>query len=176
MPPLALDQLSTKFIVLMSRFSIRHKTSWHYRTVSCEILITFAYFVTLDNAKIWTVRGSNTGGGEIFRTPSRQALGPTQCPVHWVPFFPGVKRTGCDFNHQSPGSAKVKGWVKLYFEFPYRPSWRIIVLNCITLRCWSRLLGGLRCRPVASWLLGLRVRIPLRAWVFVSRVFYVLCR
>jgi hypothetical protein len=32
----------------------------------------------------WTVRGSNPGGGEIFR-PSVPALGPAQPPVQWVP-------------------------------------------------------------------------------------------
>jgi hypothetical protein len=29
--------------------------------------------------------------------------------------------------------------------------------------------------PLAAWLLGSRVRIPLRAWMFVSSVFCVLC-
>jgi hypothetical protein len=33
--------------------------------------------------------GSNPGGDEIFR-PSRPALGPTQPPVKWVPFFSPV--------------------------------------------------------------------------------------
>ena len=38
-----------------------------------------------------TVRGSNPGGGEIFR-PSRPALRPTQPPVQWVPgLYRGVK-------------------------------------------------------------------------------------
>jgi len=33
----------------------------------------------------WTVRGSNPGGGEIFRTCPDRPWGPTQPPVQWVP-------------------------------------------------------------------------------------------
>jgi len=33
----------------------------------------------------WTVRGSNPGGGEIFRTCPDRPRGPTQPPVQWVP-------------------------------------------------------------------------------------------
>lgn len=40
----------------------------------------------------------------------------------------------------------------------------------------SRWPYGLRRRSAASWLLGSQVRIPLRAYVFVYSVRYVLCR
>ena len=33
----------------------------------------------------WTVRGSNSGEGEIFRTCPYRPPGPTQPPVQWVP-------------------------------------------------------------------------------------------
>ena len=36
----------------------------------------------------WTVRGSNPGGGEIFRTSSDRPMGPTQPPIQWVPGLP----------------------------------------------------------------------------------------
>jgi hypothetical protein len=42
--------------------------------------------------------------------------------------------------------------------------------------CRSRSLGGLRRRSAAICLLGLRVPIPLSAWMFVSCVCCVLCR
>ena len=44
-------------------------------------------FLTIDTllATGWRVRGSNPGGGEVFFTPSRYTLGPTQTPMQWVP-------------------------------------------------------------------------------------------
>jgi hypothetical protein len=44
----------------------------------------------------------------------------------------------------------------------------------INILCRSQWPRGLRHRSAAAWLLGSRVRIPLRAWMFVSCV--VLCR
>jgi hypothetical protein len=38
---------------------------------------------------------------------------------------------------------------------------------------WS---WGLRCRCEVAWCLGSRLRIPLRAWMFVCCVCFVLCR
>ena len=43
----------------------------------------------------WTVRGSNPGGGEIFRTRPDRLLGPTHPPVQWaLGLSRGVKRSG----------------------------------------------------------------------------------
>jgi len=50
------------------------------------------------------VRGSNPGGGEIFR-PSRPALGPTQPPVRV--FSGGKVWPGCAADHSPPSSAEV---------------------------------------------------------------------
>jgi hypothetical protein len=36
--------------------------------------------------------------------------------------------------------------------------------------------SGLSCRSAAAGLLGMRVRVPLGAWVYVSCVCWVLCR
>jgi hypothetical protein len=49
-------------------------------------------------------------GSRIFSTTSRQALGPTQPPIKWVPgaLFLGVKRPGREADHSPPTSAEVK--------------------------------------------------------------------
>jgi hypothetical protein len=41
--------------------------------------------------------------------------------------------------------------------------------------CRSLLPRGLRARSAAAWLLGSRVRIPLRAWMFVCCVYMLFC-
>ena len=42
-------------------------------------------------AMVWTVWGSNPGGGEIFRACPEQPLDTTQHPVQWVPGLPWGK-------------------------------------------------------------------------------------
>jgi hypothetical protein len=46
----------------------------------------------------------------LFTTASRQALGPTQPPIQWVPgaLSLGVKRPGREADHSPPSSAEVK--------------------------------------------------------------------
>ena len=57
----------------------------------------------------WTVRVSNAGDGEIFRTRPYLPWGPPSLLYngYWVSFL-GVKRPGSDVNHPSPSSAEVK--------------------------------------------------------------------
>ena len=69
----------------------------------------------------WMVRGSNPGGGEIFRTRPDWPLGKTQPPIEWVPcFFSGVNGPGRD--HPFPSSTE-KERTELYLCFPSGPSW-----------------------------------------------------
>jgi hypothetical protein len=75
----------------------------------------------------WTVRGSNPGGGEIFRTRRDRPLGPTQPPVQWVPGLSmGVKWPGREVDHPPPYSAEVEGRVELYICSPSGPSWPVL--------------------------------------------------
>jgi hypothetical protein len=46
----------------------------------------------------------------LITTASRPALGSTRPPIQWIPgtLSLGVKRPGCEADHSSPSSAKVK--------------------------------------------------------------------
>ena len=52
----------------------------------------------------WTVRGSNHGGSEIFRTRPDRPWGPPMGAMS----VPGVKRVGRGIDHLPPSSAEVK--------------------------------------------------------------------
>jgi hypothetical protein len=51
---------------------------------------------------------------------SRQALGPTQSPIQWVPgaLSLEVKRPGREADHSPPSSVEVKECVELYLHSP----------------------------------------------------------
>jgi hypothetical protein len=86
----------------------------------------------------WTVRGSNPGGSEIFRTRPHRPWGPPTLLYngHRVS-FPGVQRPGRRVNHPPPSSAEVKERVELYLYSPPGPSWPVLgrTLPC-TLYLW----------------------------------------
>jgi hypothetical protein len=56
----------------------------------------------------WTVRGSNPGGGEIFRTRPDRLWGPPSLLYNGYLVFPGDrKRPGRDADPSRPSSAEV---------------------------------------------------------------------
>jgi len=68
----------------------------------------------------WTVRGSNPGGGEIFRTFPDRPWGPPSLPYNGYRIFPGVKeRPGRDAEPSPPSSAVVKKRVEIYLYSHY---------------------------------------------------------
>jgi hypothetical protein len=61
----------------------------------------------------------------LFSKTTREAMGPTQTPITWVPPAPfqGLKRLGHDIEHSRPSTAGVKN--KWSYTLPlYTPSWR----------------------------------------------------
>jgi hypothetical protein len=65
----------------------------------------------------WTVRGSNTGRGEIFCTHPDRPWGPPNLLYkgYRVP-FQGIKRPGCGDDHPPPFSAEVEEKAELYLH------------------------------------------------------------
>ena len=70
----------------------------------------------------WTVRGSNTGGGEIFRTCPDRPWDPPSLLYNGYRVFPGGKeRPGRDADPSPLSSAVGHERVELYLYSPYRP-------------------------------------------------------
>jgi hypothetical protein len=56
----------------------------------------------------WTVRGSNPGGGEIFRTRPDRPWGPPSLLYTGYRVFPVGKAAGRDVDHSPPPSTEVE--------------------------------------------------------------------
>ena len=73
------------------------------------------------------VRGSNPGGGEVFRTRPYRPWGPPSLLYGgYRVCFLEVKRLGPGVNHLLPSSAEVKGRVDLYLCSPSGSSWPVL--------------------------------------------------
>jgi len=70
----------------------------------------------------WTIRGSNPGGGEIFRSCPNRPWGPPSLLYNGYRVFPGAKeRPGRDADPSPPSSAVDHERVELYLYSPYGP-------------------------------------------------------
>jgi hypothetical protein len=74
----------------------------------------------------WTVRGSNPGAGEIFRTRLDWPRDPLSLLYNEYRVFPGVKRPGRAVDHPPPSSAEVRERAELYLHSPSAPSWPVL--------------------------------------------------
>jgi len=73
------------------------------------------------------IRGSNPGGGEIFRTLPDRPWGPhSPLYIGYHLVFQMVKRSGRGISHPPPSSAEVKERVQLYLYSPYWASWLVL--------------------------------------------------
>ena len=83
-------------------------------------------------------RGSNPGGGEIFRKLSDQPCDPIWSLYNWNRvFFPGVKRPGRGVNHSFPSSAEVKERVEVAPSPPSGTLWAALGWILHLPYCWD---------------------------------------
>jgi hypothetical protein len=94
-------------------YRLKYAVLFVFHISSCRILRT-----TIDTncgpgssvgiATGWKVRGSNPGGGEIFRTCPDRLWGPPSLLYNGYRVFPGGKiRPGRDADHSPPSNAEV---------------------------------------------------------------------
>jgi len=74
----------------------------------------------------WTVRGSNTGAGEIFLTRPDRPCVPPSLLYYRYRVFPGGKLAGVWRWPPAPSIAEVKERIELYPCSNFRPSWLVI--------------------------------------------------
>ena len=74
----------------------------------------------------WTFRGSNPGGGEIFRTRPDRPWGPPSLLYNGYRVFPGSKASRASRLLPTPYSAEVKERVELYLYSTSGSSWPVI--------------------------------------------------
>jgi len=75
----------------------------------------------------WMVRGSNPGGGKVFRNCPNWPWGPPSLLYSRRRIsFPGVKWPGRDIDRPPLSNAEVKERVELYLCFPSRPVWPVL--------------------------------------------------
>ena len=98
------------------------------------------------------------------------------------------------YSHFWEATGKIRGLVCLLVRCCLSVSCSLVLVSCIKRvengksgpdineKTWRQQASGsrwpcdLRCGSAIAWLLGLRVRIPLTAWMFVSCACCVLCR
>jgi len=77
----------------------------------------------------WTVRGSNPGGGEIFRTNPDRPWGLPGLLYNGYRLFPGGKAAAAWRWPPTPSRAEVKERVELNLHSPYGLSWPVLRWN-----------------------------------------------
>ena len=81
-------------------------------------------------AREWTVRGSNQGSDEVFRTLPDRSWGPASLLYKgYQVSFPGLKRPRHDVYHPFSFSKEVKERSELYIYFTSAPSWQVLGWN-----------------------------------------------
>ena len=85
----------------------------------------------------WTVRGSNSCWGEIFRTCPHRPWGPRGLLYNGPGSFAGGKVAGAWLLSPTPSRAEVKVRVELYLSSPSRPSWPVVGWTLHLLLRWN---------------------------------------